>query len=70
MIVLNKNISFGTFDTEKEPVQGFITGKKDYILKLAESCKGKVQRNTFSPDELVKIANMLDMELAFVDKNM
>ena len=43
MIVLNKNISFGTFDTEKEAVQGFITGKKDYILKLAESCKGKVQ---------------------------
>ena len=42
MIVLNKNISCGTFDTEKEPVQGFITGKKDYILKLAESCKGKV----------------------------
>ena len=28
-----------------------------------------MQRNTFSPDELVKIADMLDMKIAFVDKN-
>ena len=30
-----------------------------------QNFSNKVQRNTFSPDELVKIANM---ELAFVDK--
>ena len=29
----------------------------------------KVQRNTFSPDELAKLANSLGMELAFIDKN-
>lgn len=33
-----------------------------------QNFSNKVQRNTFSPDELVKIANMLNMELAFVDK--
>ena len=43
MIVLNKNISFGKFDTKEEAEKGYITGKKDYILKLADSCKGKVQ---------------------------
>lgn len=43
MIVLNKNILFGTFDTKEEAEKGYITGKKDYILKLADSCKGKVQ---------------------------
>ena len=43
MIVLNKNILFGTFDTKEEAEKGYVTGKKDYILKLAEICKGKVQ---------------------------
>ena len=43
MIVLNKNILFGKFDTKEEAEKGYITGKKDYILKLADSCKGKVQ---------------------------
>ena len=33
-----------------------------------QNFSNKVQRNTFSPDELVKIADMLDMEIAFVDK--
>ena len=33
-----------------------------------QNFSNKVQRNTFSPDELVKIADMLEMELAFVDK--
>lgn len=33
-----------------------------------QNFSNKVQRNTFSPDELVKIANMLDMELVFIDK--
>ena len=43
MIVLNKNILFGKFDTKEEAEKGYIIGKKDYILKLADSCKGKVQ---------------------------
>lgn len=34
-----------------------------------QNFSNKVQRNTFSPDELVKIADMLDMEIAFVDKS-
>ena len=29
----------------------------------------KVQRNTFSPDELAKLADSLGMELVFIDKN-
>ena len=44
-------------------------------LKMAEmlgiskqNFSNKVQRNTFSPEELAKIAEMLDMELAFIDK--
>lgn len=44
-------------------------------LKMAEALgiskqnfSNKVQRNTFSPEELAKIAEMLDMELAFIDK--
>lgn len=43
MKILNKNISFGSFDNKEEAEKGYITGKKNYILKLAESCKGKVQ---------------------------
>ena len=34
-----------------------------------QNFSNKVQRNTFSPDELAKIADMLEMELAFVDKS-
>lgn len=33
-----------------------------------QNFSNKIQRNTFSPDELVKIAEMLDMEIAFIDK--
>ena len=43
MTVLNKNISFGTFNTKEEAEKSYVTGKKNYILKLADSCKGKVQ---------------------------
>lgn len=34
-----------------------------------QNFSNKVQRNTFSPDELVKIADMLGMEIAFIDKS-
>lgn len=33
-----------------------------------QNFSNKIQRNTFSPDELVKIADELGMELAFIDK--
>ena len=34
-----------------------------------QNFSNKVQRNTFSPDESIKIADMLEMELAFIDKS-
>ena len=33
-----------------------------------QNFSNKIQRNTFSPDELVKIAELLDMDIAFIDK--
>lgn len=51
--------------------------KKITQLEMAETLgiskqnfSNKVQRNTFSPDELVEIANFLGMEIAFVDKEL
>ena len=34
-----------------------------------QNFSNKVQRNTFSPDELAKLADSLGTELAFLDKN-
>ena len=34
-----------------------------------QNFSNKVQRNTFSPDELARIADALDMKIAFIDKN-
>lgn len=34
-----------------------------------QNFSNKVQRNTFFPDELAKLADSLGMELAFIDKN-
>ena len=34
-----------------------------------QNFSNKVQRNTFSPDELSKLADSLGMELVFIDKN-
>ena len=34
-----------------------------------QNFSNKVQRNTFSPDELEKLADSLGMELVFIDKN-
>ena len=42
MIVLNKKMDIGVFDSEEEAYIGFIDGKIDYICDLAEKCKGKV----------------------------
>ena len=42
MIVLNKKMDIGVFDSEEEAHTGFIDGKIDYICDLAEKCKGKV----------------------------
>lgn len=59
----------------KETFKEISTNKKVTQLEMAnelgiskQNFSNKVQRNTFSPDELVKIANMLDMELVFIDK--
>lgn len=50
--------------------------KKVTQLEMAETLgiskqnfSNKVKRNTFSPDELVKIADKMGMDLAFVDKD-
>lgn len=50
--------------------------KKITQLEMAEvlgiskqNFSNKVQRNTFSPDELAKLADSLGMELVFIDKN-
>ena len=47
--------------TQREMAQALGISKQNF--------SNKVQRNTFSPDELVRIADMLDMEIAFIDKD-
>lgn len=60
----------------KDTFKKISTDKKITQLEMAntlgiskQNFSNKVQRNTFSPDELVKIANMLNMELVFIDKD-
>ena len=60
----------------KETFKKISTDKKVTQLDMAntlgiskQNFSNKVQRNTFSPDELVKIAEMLGMEIAFIDKD-
>lgn len=60
----------------KETFKAMSTDKKVTQFEMAntlgiskQNFSNKVQRNTFSPDELVKIADMLNMELAFIDKD-
>lgn len=60
----------------KETFKAISKDKKVTQLEMAKTIgiskqnfSNKVQRNTFSPDELVNIAEMLDMELAFIDKS-
>ncbi|MCI5587581.1 MAG: helix-turn-helix domain containing protein [Lachnospiraceae bacterium] len=60
----------------KETFKTISKNKKVTQLEMAQTLgiskqnfSNKVQRNTFSPNELVKIADMLEMELAFVDKS-
>ena len=59
----------------KETIKTISKEKKVTQIEMAEilgiskqNFSNKIQRNTFSPDELVKIAK-LGMELAFVDKD-
>lgn len=59
----------------KETFKRISKDKKVTQLEMAQTLgiskqnfSNKVQRNTFSPDELVNIAEMLDMELVFIDK--
>lgn len=60
----------------KETFKAVSKYKQTTQLKMAQTLgiskqnfSNKVQRNTFSPDELVKIADMLGMEIAFIDKD-
>lgn len=60
----------------KDTFKAITKNKKVTQLEMAEALgiskqnfSNKVQRNTFSPDELVKIADMLGMEIAFIDKD-
>lgn len=60
----------------KETFKILSKSKKVTQLEMAEvlgiskqNFSNKVQRNTFSPDELAKIADKLNMELAFIDKD-
>lgn len=59
----------------KETFKVISKSKKVTQLEMAEilgiskqNFSNKVQRNTFSPDELAKIADKLGMELVFIDK--
>lgn len=59
----------------KETFKTISKDKKVTQLEMAQTLgiskqnfSNKVQRNTFSPDELVNIAEMLNMELVFIDK--
>ena len=59
----------------KDTFKAITKNRKVTQLEMAEALgiskqnfSNKVQRNTFSPDELVKIADLLQMEIAFIDK--
>ena len=60
----------------KQIIKDISKAKKITQLEMAEvlgiskqNFSNKVQRNTFSPDELAKLADSLGMELVFIDKN-
>ena len=42
IMILNKKIDLGTYDTEDEAKKGVVEGKKNYINELAEKSRGKV----------------------------
>ena len=57
-------------DTIKEMLKTKKVSQTELAEKLGTSKQNignKMKRNTFSPDELVKIADILDMKLAFID---
>ena len=60
----------------KQTIKDISKAKKITQLEMAEvlgiskqNFSNKVQRNTFSPDGLAKLADSSRMELAFIDKN-
>lgn len=59
----------------KDTIKAISKDRKITQLEIAEhlgiskqNFSNKMQRNTFSPDELSRIASLFNMELAFVDK--
>lgn len=60
----------------KDTIKAISKAKKVTQLEMAETLgiskqnfSNKMQRNTFSPDELAKIAESIGMELVFIDKD-
>ena len=59
----------------KDTIKAISKDRKITQLEMAEhlgiskqNFSNKMQRNTFSPDELTRIADLFNMELAFIDK--
>lgn len=59
----------------KDTIKDISKNRKITQLEIAEylgiskqNFSNKLKRNTFSPDELSRIASLFNMELAFVDK--
>ena len=59
----------------KDTIKAISKDRKITQLEIAEhlgiskqNFSNKMQRNTFSPDELSRIASLFNMELAFIDK--
>ena len=52
----------------KQTIKDISKAKKITQLEMAEVL-GISKQNTFSPDELAKLADSLGMELVFIDKN-
>ena len=60
----------------KDTIKTIAKDKKVTQLEMAgilgiskQNFSNKIQRNTFSPDELAKLADALGMEIAFIDKD-
>lgn len=58
-----------TFEIIKSSKKVTYQEMADAIGISKQNFSNKIKRNSFSPDELIKIAELLNMEIAFIDKN-
>ena len=58
-----------TFEIIKSSKKVTYQEMADAIGISKQNFSNKIKRNSFSPDELIKIAELLNMEVAFIDKN-